>query len=181
MNPVSYDIAAYLQDVALLGTVAQETEPDFSITVDDGGSGSGSGSGSGTGGTGVVPGSDWGIYVNRLPDKPVHCIAIFEAPSPSPVTPLNAAETGSNPFETVYFQVQVRAATDPACWNKILAIAKALNGLKQYLVTEAEQAAVKYSSVTRRSDFLPLMAGEKDLFLRSTNFAVMRQELLPES
>lgn len=151
MNPVSYDMADYLEAQSL-GVVASDDEP--------------------TGDT------DWGVFVNRVPDRPISCITVSEAPSPPPTVPLNMNVLGTNPWDVCYFQVLVRAPTDPACWAKILAVARALNGLSQYLVEDAGEATVKYASVIRRSDFLPLETGENDVFSRSVNFTATRQELV---
>lgn len=120
--------------------------------------------------------SDWGIYIEHMPDLPQNCISLYAAPSPPPEQP-SEGTTRENLLEYCYFQVQVRSSTFIGAWEKAKAIARYLNGLSRFFVTDPTDAPVRYSSVRQVSDFLPMATMDKQSYIRTVNFRTIRQEL----
>jgi len=116
--------------------------------------------------------SSWGIYIDHLPDEPISAISVTDSPSPPPTI---TSQMGQNTFDRAMFQIRVRSTTYASTWTKILAIEKALRGLR-FLVTETGKPKVRYKGVFRQSDFFPLASNKKGVYIRSVTFLTMRQE-----
>ena len=121
----------------------------------------------------------WGIFVETMPDEPTKCIAVSDGPSPPPGI---TAGMDEEPFERCMFQIRVRGRSYKETYDKIQAASKALTGQGKgrWLVEEDEVPVVEYKGIFRQSDFLPLVSGEKGVYIRSVNLLALRQELAAE-
>ena len=119
----------------------------------------------------VASTSDWGIYIDALPDQPTNCIVVSDFSSPPPIVP----SSGANPLDRGSFQVLVRGSDHSAVFQKALAISKVLTGLR-YKISESGKKDVDYRGIVRQSDFTSVASGVKGVYIRTVSFLAHRQE-----
>lgn len=119
----------------------------------------------------------WPIFVREQPSNPRKCVVLREYEGPPPTVAINADST-EKPYETLRFQLSVRAETDDAAHSKIRALYNFLAKHAGWTVADDEDVTVqsRYDYIICDTPPFPLATEERGVYIWICNFRTARQD-----